>query len=139
MKTILCAVDESSGAAEAVAIASVLSTTLGLRLVLAHVVQGGRRTNGLDGDAGEALERGECLLERVVRQHSFEGGVDRRVEVGERASQLTRIAGEEAALVIVVGSRRRYRRQRSLMSRLATELRSTASCPIVVVPPRPRR
>jgi len=137
MKTILCAVDESPGAAEAVAVASGLSNDLGLRLVLAHVV---RRTHGV-GVGGVQAQRqgGERLLERVARKHGLESGVDRRVELGDRASELSRIAGEEAAVVIVVGSRSRYRRRRSLMSRLSAELRSTAPCPIVVVPPRPRR
>jgi nucleotide-binding universal stress UspA family protein len=139
MKTILCAVDESPGAAEAVAVASGLSNDLGLRLVLAHVVDGYRRTNGGAIGGAQSQQGGQRLLERVARKHNLESAADRRTEVGDRASELSRIAGEEAAVVIVVGSRSRYRRRRSLMSRLSTELRSTAPCPIVVVPPRPRR
>ena len=71
------------------------------------------------------------------------GGVrlfrDRRAEIGDLVSELSRIAGEEAAVVIVVGSRGRYRRGRSRLSRLSAELGSTAPCPVVVVPPRARR
>jgi nucleotide-binding universal stress UspA family protein len=138
MKTILCAVDESRGAAEAVAVASGLSNDLGLRLVLAHVVDGYRR-NGITMDGIQAQEDGRRLLERVARTHSLESSADRRSEVGDRASELSRIAGEEAAAVIVLGSHNRSRRRRSLMSRLSAELRGIAPCPVVVVPPRPRR
>jgi nucleotide-binding universal stress UspA family protein len=138
IKTIVCAVDESAGAAEAVAVASGLSNELGLRLVLAHVV-GYRLGNDVGVDRVAAQQGGERLLERIARAHGLESGADRRAEVGDRASELSRIAGEEAAAVIVVGSRSRSRRRRCLISRLSEELRSTAPCPVVVVPPPPRR
>jgi nucleotide-binding universal stress UspA family protein len=139
MQAIVCAVDESPGAAEAIAVAAVLSKCLGLRLILAHVVDGYRRTNGVDMGDVQAHREGQRLLDRVARKHSLESGADRRAEVGDRASELLRIAGEEAAVVIVVGSRGRYRRGRGRMSRLSVELRSTAPCSVVVVPQRPRR
>ena len=139
MKTIVCAVDESTGAAEAITVASGLSKNLGLRLVLAHVVDGHNRSNGVGVDGAEAQQAGQRLLERIAHTHSFESRADRRAEVGDRASELSRIAGEEGAAVIVVGSRSRSRRRRSLISRLSAELRSTAPCPVLIVPPRPRR
>ena len=139
MQTIVCAVDESPGAAEAVSVAAGLSKDLRLRLVLAHVVHGYRRTNGLGTGGVQAQEEGRRLLERVALKHSLESATDRRAEVGDRVSELSRIASEEAAVVIVVGSRSRYRRRHGLVSRLSAELRSTAPCPVLVVPPRPRR
>jgi nucleotide-binding universal stress UspA family protein len=139
IKTILCAVDESPGAAEAVAVAAALSNDLGLRLVLAHVVDGYRGTNGITIDGKQAQEEGRRLLELIARMHSLEVSADRRTEIGDRASELSRIAGEEAAAMIVLGSHNRFRGRRNLMSRLSAELRSTAPCPVVVVPPRPRR
>jgi len=139
MQTIVCAVDESPGAAEAIAVAAVLSKRLGLRLVLAHVVDGYHRTNGADSGSVQSHRAGQRLLDRVARKHSLERGTDRRAEVGDRASELSRIAGEEAAVVIVVGSRARYRRRRGRMSRLSAELASTAPCAVVVVPPSSRR
>jgi len=138
MKTILCAVDESPGAAEAVAVAAGLSNALGLRLVLAHVVDGYRHTDGAKPGAVQPRQAGERMLQRIAREHGLDSGAERRAEVGDRASELARVAGEEAAVVIVVGSRSRHRR-RSLISRLSAELRSTAPCPVLVVPPRPRR
>jgi nucleotide-binding universal stress UspA family protein len=139
MQTMLCAVDESAGAAEAVAIAAGLSKGLGLRLVLAHVVAGYHHGNGVDLGGVQKQDSGKQLLERVARKHSLEGVADRRAEVGDPGSELSRIAGEEAAVVIVVGSRRRSRGGRGRLSRLSAELRSTAHCPVLVVPPRPRR
>jgi nucleotide-binding universal stress UspA family protein len=138
MRTIVCAVDESPGAAEAVAVAAGLSKDLGLRLVLAHVVEGYRRADGTGVNGVQAQEGGQRLLERVARRYSLESAADRRAEVGDRASELLRIAGEEAAVVIVVGSRSQSWRRRNLVSGLSAELRSMALCPVLVVPP-PRR
>jgi nucleotide-binding universal stress UspA family protein len=139
LQTIVCAVDESPGAAGAIEVAAALSSGLGLRLVLAHVGDGYRRANGVGTGNPPADRGGQRLLERVARKHNLERTADRRAEVGDRASELSRIAGEEVAVMIVVGSRGRYRRGRGRLSRLSTELRSTAPCPVVVVPPRPQR
>jgi nucleotide-binding universal stress UspA family protein len=139
MQTILCAVDESTGAAEAVAVAAGLSKGLGLRLVLAHVTAGYRRTSGIDTGAVQERDSGRRLLDQVAREHSLESAADCRAEAGDRVSELSRIAGEEAAVLIVVGSRGRSRRGRGRLSRLSTDLRSTAPCPVLIVPPRPRR
>jgi nucleotide-binding universal stress UspA family protein len=137
MQTIVCAVDESPGAFDAIEVAARLSKSVGLRLVLAHVVYVKRRTSSVDIGHVQAHGEGQRLLERVARTHSLESAADRRAEVGDRASELSRIAGEEAAVVILIGSRGQYRRGR--LSRLSAELRSTSPCPVVVVPPRPRR
>jgi nucleotide-binding universal stress UspA family protein len=139
LQTIVCAVDESPGAAEAIAVAAALSECLGVRLVLAHVVDGYRRPNGVDMGRIQGHRAGQQLLERIARKHNLVGAADRRAEVGDRASELSRIAGEEAAVVIVVGARGRYRRGRAQLSRLSAELSSTAPCPALVVPPRRRR
>jgi nucleotide-binding universal stress UspA family protein len=138
MQTIVCAVDESPGAVEAIAVAARLSKGLRLRLVLAHVVDGYRHTNGVHTASVQAHREGQRLLERVARKHNLERA-DRRAEVGDRASEISRIACEEVAVLIVVGSRGGYRRRRGRMSRLSAELRSTAPCPVVVVPSHPRR
>ena len=139
MQTIVCAVDESPGASEAIAVAADLSKRLGLRLVLAHVVDGHRRTKGADPAGVQAHSTGQRMLEQIARKHNLESAADRRAEAGDRARELSRIASEEAAAVIVVGSRGRHRRGLGRLSRLSAELRSTAPCPVVVVPPPPRR
>jgi nucleotide-binding universal stress UspA family protein len=139
MQTIVCAVDESPGAAEAIEVAAGLSKDLGLRLVLAHVVNGDRRRNSVDTGRVQAHRAGHELLQRIARKHSLESAADHRAEVGDRTSELSRIASEEAATVIVIGSRTLLGRGHGRLSRLSAELRSVAPCPVVVVPPSPRR
>jgi nucleotide-binding universal stress UspA family protein len=135
--TIVCGVDESPGAVDALRVADALSGDLDVRLVLAHVAAGwaGGADDGLT--SGQARQGGSLLLERTAREHSIEA--ERRVEVGETAEELARIAAEEGATVIVVGSRRHGRWRPKLRSRLADELAATAPCPVVVVPPSARR
>jgi hypothetical protein len=88
----VCAVDESPGAAEAIAVAAGLSKGLGPRLVLAHVIDGCRHTNCPDTGSVQAHRTGQLLLERIARGHKLERGADRRAEVGDRASELSRVA-----------------------------------------------
>jgi nucleotide-binding universal stress UspA family protein len=121
MKTIVCAVDESIEAAEALKAAARLSDDLGLRLVIAHVA------------AGSNPASSASRLDQIVRGHGLNGCAERRAEVGDRASELVRIASEEAAALIVIGARSRGRRR--LVSGLTAELSATSPCPVLVVPP----
>jgi nucleotide-binding universal stress UspA family protein len=84
-------------------------------------------------------DSGRRLLDQVTRDHNLDGGADCRAEAGDRVSELARIAAEEGAVLIVVGSGGRARRGRGRLSRLSTDLRSTAPCPVFVVPPSRRR
>jgi nucleotide-binding universal stress UspA family protein len=59
--------------------------------------------------------------------------------VGKPAEALAQIAAEEAATLIVVGSRRQGRLHPGLRSGLAGELAASAPCPVVIVPPPLRR
>jgi nucleotide-binding universal stress UspA family protein len=133
MATIVCGVDGSPGAGEAVRVAARLSKALGLRLVLAHVAPS---RDGLHGIA--AQDRAVMLLERVAREQGLNGDADRRAEVGDRATRLALIAAEEAATLIVVGFGNEGRRLRSLRAGLIAELCGTASCPVLIVPPAAR-
>lgn len=133
MGTVVCAVDDSPEAEEALRVAARLSGDASLRLVVAHVEQ---QTGGPDRSAAE--HRGRQLLDRLLTRQGL-SRADRRVEVGERANALARVAAEEAASVIVVGSRRgRWWRRRGTGS-LTSDLAAMAACPVVVVPPAARR
>jgi nucleotide-binding universal stress UspA family protein len=140
--TIVCGLDDSPGAVEALRVARTLSTNLNLRLVLAHVAAGWNVAAGWTGGADESLSTnqarrgGDLLLERAAREHSLEA--ERRVEVGEPAEALAQIAAEEAASFIVLGSRRQGRLRPALRSGLAGELAASAPCPVVIVPPPQR-
>ncbi|MGH3004183.1 MAG: universal stress protein [Gaiellaceae bacterium] len=139
MKTIVCAVDGSPGGIEALRVATELSRTLRLRLVLAHVASGHRHLDGAVRGTDRGREDAGQLLERVAHEVGLNGDADRRAESGERAATLARVASEEAASVLVVGARSQGRRRRTLLSGLAADLNATAPCPVVVVPPAVRR
>lgn len=133
LATIVCAVDNSPGALEALRVAGSLSGGFDVRLVLAHAAGGWPNASEGSLSTTRALEGGGRLLERTAREHKL--AAERRVEVGEPAEVLARIAAEERASLILVGSRRKGRRRRQLHSRLAGDLAATAPCPVVVVPP----
>lgn len=135
MGTIVCAVDDSPEAEEALRVAMRLSDDSRLRLVVANVQE--RADAG--SDHRRAGQRGRQLLERLLANQGLNGNADKRVEIGERASELARVAAEEAASVILVGSRRRHRWRGRRTSKLTADLAATAPCPVVVVPPARRR
>ena len=136
MGTIVCAVDDSPEAEEALRAAVRLSGDAGLRLVAVHVKE--RADAGSNGRAA-AEERGQQLLDRLLAAQGPNGRVEKRVEVGERANELARVAAEEAASVLLVGSRRRHWWRGRRTSKLTADLAATATCPVVVVPPARRR
>ncbi len=131
--TIVCAINESTGAAEALGAASRLAGRLDMRLVAVHVVE--------DAPLSAAARRGARaggmrLVDRVLAEQAVLVA-DRRVATGDPAEHVGRIADEEGADLIVVGSTAHGRRQRPpLRSRLATELPRMTSVPVVVVPPQ---
>jgi len=136
MGTIVCAVDNSPEAEEALRVAVRLSGDAGLRLVVVHVAQ----SIGTGADLRAAAEQhARQLLDRLLAAQGLNGGADKRLELGEPTNELARVAAEEAASVIVVGSRRRHWWRRLSTSKLTADLAATAPCPVVVVPPAARR
>jgi nucleotide-binding universal stress UspA family protein len=138
--TLVCAVTDGEEGADALAVGAELSERLGLRLVLAHAVEG---VDGLeDGDESVTMKAGrqgaERRLVRLVGEHGLSDRAERRVVVGEPAAMLGQIAVEEAADLIVVGARARGWRGR-LESRLADELETETPVPVLIAPPRARR
>lgn len=137
MAAIVCGINESPGALEALRAASALSAQFDARLVLAHVADGWV-TGGDEGlTTSQAREGGDRMLERAAREHNLQA--ERRVEVGEPAEGLARIASEEAASLIILGSRREGQLRLWFRSRVAEDLAAAAHCPVVVVPPAARR
>jgi len=138
--TMICGVADSDEGRTAVELGIELSRRLGLRLVLAHVAQGfyphdaaqdGRESVAMKGDRIEA----ERLLLTLAEEYGIAETAERRSSVGDRAALLGQIAAEEAADVIVVGSRARGWRGRGLRSSLAEELKATTPVPILIAPP----
>jgi nucleotide-binding universal stress UspA family protein len=139
VETIVCGIDPSPGAREALRVAERLRRRLGLRVVAVHVVDAFVREvpeNGLV--VRQARERGDRLVEQLLAEREL-GELDRRIELGDPAERLAAVALEEGAELIVIGSQPHGRRRTTLRSRLATELPETTDCPVVVVPPRTAR
>jgi nucleotide-binding universal stress UspA family protein len=140
--TLVCAVSDGAENDDAVAQSVALSERLGLRLVLAHAVDG---IAGFGNGDGESITMkgnrvaAERRLEELVRDHAIGEGAARRVAVGDPAALLGRIASEEAADVIVVGARKRRWARQHLESRLAQQLETETPLPVLVAPPRTRR
>jgi nucleotide-binding universal stress UspA family protein len=140
--TIVCGVTDSDDGRGALELAATLSVRLRLRLVLAHVADGFGPA-GANGDESLSAKQGRegaaRLLARLAAEYGL-GSVERREAVGDRAEMLARIAAEEAADLIVIGSRRQGRFRRGLRSTLAAELESETPVPVVIAPPtRARR
>jgi nucleotide-binding universal stress UspA family protein len=79
----------------------------------------------------------EALLRELVRE--IGGGVELRVVHGQRAEALARVAAEEGADVIVVGSRPAGLGSGKLRSTLARELEAATPVPVLVAPPLTRK
>lgn len=130
--TIVCAVNETAGAAEGLRAAAHLARRLNLRLVAAHVVEDVRMSAAA---RREARAGGMRLVDRVLAEQEV-WTADRRVASGDPAEELARIAAEERAELVVVGSRPNGRRARPpIRSRVATELARMSPVPVMVVPP----
>lgn len=141
--TLICAVTKGGESADALALSAELSKRLGLRLVLAHAVDGIDAFGNGDGVESVSMQADRQDAERRLARLAYEHGVadraERRVAVGEPAALLGQIAAEEAADLIVVGSRARSRLRRGLESSLARQLETATTVPVVIAPPKSRR
>lgn len=142
--TLICGVDDNDEGRGAVELGVELSERLGLRLVLAHVAQGfyphDAAENGFESVAmkGDRIQA-ERLLVSLAEEYGITETAERRWGVGDRAALLGQIAAEEAADMILVGSRVRGWRGRGLQSNLAEELKAATPVPILIAPPGSRR
>ena len=142
--TLVCAVIEGAGNDDAVAQAVAVSERLGLRLVLAKVVDGIAPLGNGDGSRDESVttkgdrRAAEHTLAELARDHGVEEIAERRVAVGDPVTLLGRIASEEAATLIVVGAQTRGWMRPRLQSRLAEELETVTPVPVLIAPPRAR-
>jgi nucleotide-binding universal stress UspA family protein len=138
--TIVCGMTDSAEWHSALELGAELSKRLGMRLVLAHVAEGLAPLEG-QGDNNESVTMkgsrrgGELLLARLAREHGVGHTAECRVAVGEPALLVGQIAAEEAADVIVVGSRARRWPGRGLHSTLAEGLERETPVPILIAPP----
>jgi nucleotide-binding universal stress UspA family protein len=124
--TILCGVDDSQSARDALQLAAALSERLRARLVVAHVAS--RRST----------EDAERLVARLIAEAAPAARADARVAAGDPAGRLAQIAAEEGADLIIVGSGRESRLRLRTGPVLAGELESATTCPVVIAPQQTR-
>ena len=106
METIICGIDASAGAREALRIAADLGETFGFRVVAVHVVARGVADGKNDISATlRARGRAERVLAQVLDEEELVGKIDWRAEVGDTAERLAAVADDERAPLIVLGSR----------------------------------
>ena len=138
--TILCGVNDSEAGRGALELAVELGDRLGLRLVIALVADGiapiGGGGNGDESVTTRANREGAArLVARLTAEHGVTGSAEQRSAVGDPAVLLAQIAAEEAADVIVIGSRTRGRLRRGLESKLARRLETETPIPVLIAPP----
>jgi nucleotide-binding universal stress UspA family protein len=127
--TIVCVVEDPESADAALDVAKGLAGRFAARMVLVGVSDREESLGTIQLRAG-ARRR----LQRLAVEHGLLDE-EQRVVGGDLAEAVARVAAEEAADVIVVGARRGLR-TRTLLSLVAGDLAATASCPVVVAPPR---
>lgn len=140
--SIVCGVDDSHGARAALRVAAGLAGKLGARLVVAHVVQPPVPAPGFGATAHQLpgipvdllLTGGEALVARILQEERL-GDATRRVGLGFPADKLADVADDEAAELIVVGSRGRGAFKATFLGSVSNDLIGVARCPVLIVPP----
>jgi nucleotide-binding universal stress UspA family protein len=129
--TVLCGVDHSDGAMQALRVAADLCARLDLRLVVVYVVD---QPAPLTAVAPEVVRAAEQALGRLVLETEAGRGVEIRVAVGPAAQRLVEIADDEGAQMIIIGSRPARRWPRLGGGRLARMLARASTSAVLVVP-----
>jgi nucleotide-binding universal stress UspA family protein len=111
--TIVCGVDGSGGAREAVRVAAHLAQRLRSRLVLVHVH---------DAQLRDGIDEQDLLGVAMAEEHC--AAVEVQVRSGLPGEQLAEVAEDEQAEIVVVGSR----------GSVFRDLVDLAPCPVLIVP-----
>jgi nucleotide-binding universal stress UspA family protein len=146
--SVLCGIHYSGQTPTLAALGAQLAEHLDLRLVLAHAVAPTvpAVTPGWPArapyDSSElheaAREAGEQLLGEVAEEAGVAGATF-RVEGGAAADSLLRLAEDEGARLIVVGTHGGNPAQVMAMGSVSLDVARQAPCPVLVVPPAVER
>jgi nucleotide-binding universal stress UspA family protein len=140
-RAVVCGVDGSPGARVALRTAARFARELGARLVVVHVVQPQPPAPGIGPTArqlagvpvDDLLAGGKAVLDRILEEEQLHDARP-RVVLGFAADRLADVADEEAAELIVVGSRGRGPFKAAFLGSVSTDVVAVARCPVLVVP-----
>jgi nucleotide-binding universal stress UspA family protein len=147
---VICGIDTTEGALDALRVAGDFASRLGLPLVVAHATSGAPARHPPVGGglappvsysgprASDEVDEGE--LRRRIEPVLSGAGLDSsqvalHTEAGEPADVLRRVAAAHQAELLVVGSRGRGRATAALLGSTSHSLAGDAPCPVLVVPP----
>lgn len=140
--TLVCGVDGSPAAGVAIGSAATLARSTRGSLLLAHVRE--RSAGAAEGPVVRSIDYGELLdSERRARLKLLHRSLDTlgrgadaevRLVDGHAASALDQLAREEAADMIVTGSRGRGRFKAAVLGSTSMELACSATRPVLICP-----
>jgi nucleotide-binding universal stress UspA family protein len=134
--TIVSDVTDPEGR-NAAAFAHALGARLGLRVVLAFVVDGAV-AGAHESVTGRHRQSGATSTLSAIADELGDG-VEIRMAVGDRVEALARVAAEEGADLVIVGARAVGIGGRNLRCRLVRDLEAETTVPVLVAPPATRR
>ncbi|MBD0282671.1 MAG: universal stress protein [Thermoleophilaceae bacterium] len=141
-RSIVCGVDGSDASLAAAAVAARLCQRVGSALLLAHADERGtkfayaneaglsRRPRRIDAEMTRLFERIQRRFSRVE--------ITGRIVDGDPADELVKLAAEEDAILLVVGSRGRGAVKAALLGSVSSAVVRACDCPVVIVPPDAR-
>ncbi len=134
--TIVVATDFSDGSKRALEYASTSAKTTGAKLLIAHVRSipdledgEGMLHAGVDRDNDDALQSRLQSIEPDIDGVAFE----HRLLRGNAAQEIIRLAKDENAALIVMGTHGRTGLMRLLMGSVAEEVVRQAPCPVLTI------
>jgi nucleotide-binding universal stress UspA family protein len=138
---ILCCVDDSDGARDALRVARLLATRLERELVLVHVEPSTEAPGVSAALAGQQrlqeaeLRDADALLARLTQEAGLDSRVRTRTAIGDAAGQIVEISADEGASFVVLGSRGRGGLASALLGSVSSKVAAKAPCVCVIVPP----
>lgn len=130
-KKIVFATDFSVASHEAFRLANTLAKEWGAKIILVHVQEPALAYGGGEFALG-GLEPSVESLKPLLDEFKAEVPCERRVLMGDPAETVVRVAREEEADMIVVGSHGRTGLVRLLMGSVAEVIVRRAPCPVLV-------
>lgn len=141
---IVCGLDGSAAAVDALQRAAVLADALGGRLLALHA-RTGALTMGMPAAAGQrqpfvepldAARAAIAIVEQPLAEIDPGIPATMRIASGSPAACLARVAGAAGSALIVVGSRGHGLLRGALLGSVSLRLAATAPVPVMIVPPR---